>query len=453
MSDRHLLSLVSLLLCAGAAIFLHKWLVLGFPVLPGEHSGDAWRIDMRVELEAHGGPLMFATVVPESRDKLRVVERASVPAGFSVLHTRDAAGLAMIVWASGDAHGTVTLRYHAEVSPGPPVLAFAPAVALPDTATALAAGGEPPAIAAPVLTAATGDAHSLSTPAPPRAGELPPPWVGVEPLGRIEVETEPERSMLVPPWVGVEPLGRIEGATLRSKLLSVAGPAAAVPAAAAAETPGSWLARLSLHSVPTDAQPLFQLLMLIPVGTLVIVVLRQMVGLHTFGTFMPVLVALGFREMGLLTGLLLCALLIATGLALRWYLERFKLLFVSRLAAVLVVVVLLLALTSVALEALGLGLRLSVALFPVVILSMVIERMSQVWEEHGRAAALREAFGSTLAAALAYQAMNLWPVDHLVFTFPELLLVLLAAILLAGRYTGLRLLELWRFRALAWETR
>lgn len=431
MSDRHLLSLVSLLLCTGAALFLHKWLVLGFPVLPGERPDETWRIAMRVELEAHGGPLMFATVVPESRGNLRVVDSASVPAGFSVLHARDAAGLAMIVWASSDARGTVTLHYHAEVSPGPPTPSLAQAVVPPDTATPLASGGEAQAAAAPPLPAAAGDADIMTTPSSPWSDEL------------------------LSSWVGVEPPSRIEGATLRSKLLSMAGPAAAAttPAPWAGEAPRSWLARLSLHSVPTDAQPLFQLLMLIPVGTLVIVVLRQMVGLHTFGTFMPVLVALGFREMGLLTGLLLCALLVATGLAVRWYLERLKLLFVSRLAAVLVVVVLLLAFTSVALEALGLGLRLSVALFPVVILSMVIERMSQVWEEHGRTAALREAFGSTLAAALAYQVMNLWPVDHLVFTFPELLLVLLAVILLAGRYTGLRLLELWRFRALAWETR
>ena len=38
--------------------------------------------------------------------------------------------------------------------------------------------------------------------------------------------------------------------------------------------------------------------------------------------------------------------------------------------------------------------------------------------------------------------------QHLVFVFPELLLVVLAATLLLGRYTGYRLTELVRFRAL-----
>ena len=39
-------------------------------------------------------------------------------------------------------------------------------------------------------------------------------------------------------------------------------------------------------------------------------------------------------------------------------------------------------------------------------------------------------------------------VAHLIFVFPELLLLVIAAALLAGRYTGYRLLELRRFKAL-----
>jgi hypothetical protein len=38
---------------------------------------------------------------------------------------------------------------------------------------------------------------------------------------------------------------------------------------------------------------------------------------------------------------------------------------------------------------------------------------------------------------------------HLFFVFPELLLCVLAVMLLLGRYSGYRLLELVRFRALA----
>jgi hypothetical protein len=84
-----------------------------------------------------------------------------------------------------------------------------------------------------------------------------------------------------------------------------------------------------------------------------------------------------------------------------------------------------------------------------VILSMTIERMSIVWEERGASEALQEGIGSLLIAAVAYVVMGIAWLEHLIFVFPELLLLVIAVSLLAGRYTGYRLLELRRFKALA----
>ena len=54
-----------------------------------------------------------------------------------------------------------------------------------------------------------------------------------------------------------------------------------------------------------------------------------------------------------------------------------------------------------------------------------------------------------MVGVLAYLLMNLRLVEHLFFVFPELLLLVLAVTLLIGRYSGYRLSELRRFRALA----
>jgi hypothetical protein len=81
-----------------------------------------------------------------------------------------------------------------------------------------------------------------------------------------------------------------------------------------------------------------------------------------------------------------------------------------------------------------------------VIMTMTIERMSIVWEERGPADASKQGLGSLLVAATCYLVMGLGMVEHLVFVFPELLFVTLAATLLLGRYTGYRLTELFRFR-------
>jgi hypothetical protein len=179
-----------------------------------------------------------------------------------------------------------------------------------------------------------------------------------------------------------------------------------------------------------------------------VVVFRNLIGMNTFGTFMPVLIALAFRETHLAWGIVLFCLMITLGLAFRFYLDRLKLLLVPRLASVLTMVVLLMVVLSIVMHKLGLEKGLSVALFPMVILTMTIERMSIVWEEMGAGEAMRQGAGTLLVAVIAYGLFNNARVEHLVFLFPELLLPVLAVTLLLGRYTGYRLLELHRFRRL-----
>ncbi len=113
----------------------------------------------------------------------------------------------------------------------------------------------------------------------------------------------------------------------------------------------------------------------------------------------------------------------------------------------LIIVILLMVLVSLLSHKLGIDRGLSVALFPMVILVMTIERMSLAWEELGPLNAIYQGLGSLLVAVLGYLAMSSKLLGHWVFVFPELILVMLAACLLLGRYTGYRLTELWRFRA------
>ena len=211
------------------------------------------------------------------------------------------------------------------------------------------------------------------------------------------------------------------------------------------------LLSFSLFSLPLETQAVYHVLLMVPIGALILVLMRNVVGFKTFGTFMPVLIALAFRETQLLWGVILFSLVVGLGLSVRFYLERLKLLLVPRLASVLIVVVMLMAAISILSHKLGVHQGLSIALFPMVIMTMTIERMSIVWEERGAGEAFQEGGGSLAVAALTYIVMAMTPMQHLLFVFPELLLVVLAATLLLGRYTGYRLTELRRFRALAGE--
>jgi hypothetical protein len=185
---------------------------------------------------------------------------------------------------------------------------------------------------------------------------------------------------------------------------------------------------------------------------LLILLLRNLVGLETLGTFTPVLVALAFRETDLLWGIIMFTLITALGLSLRSYLEHLRLQMLPRLSVVLTFVVIMITVISVITHKLGLERGLSVALFPMVILTMVIERLSIVWEERGAGHSMKVAFGTLVAATLAHLIMTPQPLVYFFFTFPGVLLVALALMLLLGHYRGYRLTELRRFRAMLGNT-
>ena len=81
---------------------------------------------------------------------------------------------------------------------------------------------------------------------------------------------------------------------------------------------------------------------------------------------------------------------------------------------------------------------------------MTIEHMSVVWDEHGAWEACKQLLGSFVAAGLGYFFMQHPLTIHLMFIFPELCFMILAVIILIGRYRGYRLTELWRFREVIW---
>ena len=136
------------------------------------------------------------------------------------------------------------------------------------------------------------------------------------------------------------------------------------------------------------------------------------------------------------------------GLFIRFYLERLMLLLVPRLTAILIIVLILMLMLSLISNQMGAERVLSVALFPMVILAMTIERMSITWEEHGAREALYQGSGSLLVASIGYLLMSSEQLTYVMFVFPEMLLVLLGLSLWMGRYTGYRLTELHRFRSL-----
>lgn len=505
MNNRHIYVLSAVLALIGLALFAYKAQVLGFPLQPQEQT-RVWTIEAAVRFDPGPAAVKATLRIPSLTPGYSILDENFISRGFGHAVRNVPAGRES-QWTLRQASGPQTLYYRAQVYrdatriaedttppfPEQPVLDEPSRIAMegliaevrrqsadvasfttellrhinyaerdPYVSLFMSRGSAPSdqakAKLATIFLAGAQIpariAHGIqlrSVPGPVQAQQLLEVHDGVQWLyfnpKTLEQGLPPDFLIW---WRGDEPIASIEGGGNLDASLAVQQNLldSMVVAERRAELTGSHAMDFSLFALPIATQAVYAVLMMIPVGALVIMLLRNFVGVKTFGTFMPVLVALAFRETRLLWGIVLFAIIVSLGLLIRFYLEKLRLLLVPRLTTVLTVVVILMAGISVLSQKLELQPGLSIALFPMVILAMTIERMSIVWEERGASEALQEGLGSLIVAALAYVVMGLAWLEHLIFVFPELLLLVIAMSLLAGRYTGYRLLELRRFKAL-----
>ena len=185
-----------------------------------------------------------------------------------------------------------------------------------------------------------------------------------------------------------------------------------------------------------------------PLAALVASIFRNLIGVRTFGTFMPILIALSLRNTDLSSGLVLITSVLLAGVVGRILLDRLRLLFVPRICLLLCMVILFVtSLAQIGYEFGGNELMTGL-LFPIVILAMLIERISVTALEEGTRSTATLLAGSLLLSALAYPIFQSSQLTYLFFGFPELIFCVMGALVLLGGYTGYRVSELWRFRSL-----
>jgi hypothetical protein len=235
--------------------------------------------------------------------------------------------------------------------------------------------------------------------------------------------------------------GHAQWGVAAQELTHLSAPGQPPPSAMAA-----FWARLSLFNLRPPEQQLVRFLLLLPLAALIVCVYRTVIGVPTFGTFAPALLGLAFLDLRALPwGLGIFVATVLAGWLLRRLLGRFHLLQIPRVAALLTLIVLLLIGAVLAASHAGVAATRYISLFPLVILTHLVERFWTIEEEDSTAASFRTLMGTLLVAvtvslALAHPAVTAW-----LFRYPETLGLALAAQFLLGRYTGYRLTELYRF--------
>lgn len=187
-------------------------------------------------------------------------------------------------------------------------------------------------------------------------------------------------------------------------------------------------------------------LLMVPIGATLIVLLRILVGIEGFGIFSPLILAYAFVRLGTVTGLLTFTALLLAVTPARLLMDRFALLSVARtgiLVAVCAIVLLVLsALAPKSVEVTSLGL-------PVVIMAGIVDRFVTAQMDQSTGEAVKLSFFTVLAAAIVAALLQWSFLRDAVSARPDLALLAFPICLLAGRYTGLRVSEYYRFRAVA----
>jgi hypothetical protein len=490
---------ILVMIVTGLAVALLRHADTGVPFIPGERT-PVWTVEARIDFIADGGPVLLSMNLPDDPPGFRVsLEQTASPGyGFSIVeHDGNRRG----EWTVREAAGRQTLYYKVQVISDRSA-ADAGGLPPPDTIDAVIWDG-PEATAAEQLLA---DARLRSSSVESLTRELIKLLAAPQPAQNAALLLSGHRSAelleklllqagipthvsmglvledarrnqsLIPVvevyangrWITFDPQSGRQGTPEDlllwhrggRSLIDLVGGAGAhaafsmirqqVPALelARVQVEESGFSLVSMHRLPIEEQSVFRLLLLLPLGALVTVFMRIMVGVRTSGTFMPVLIALAFLQTSLVPGLINFIAIVALGLMLRSYLSHLNLLSVARIATIIVIVIFIIGMMSLVGYQLGFNTGMTVAFFPIIIIAWTIERMSILWEEDGPREVFVQGSGSLVVAIAAYLLMQHPLAAHLSFNFPELNLVVVALIMLIGQYTGYRLSELRRFRDL-----
>jgi hypothetical protein len=209
---------------------------------------------------------------------------------------------------------------------------------------------------------------------------------------------------------------------------------------------------VSLYSLRPAEQHLVRFLLLLPLAALIVSFYRTVIGITTYGTFGPALLGLAFLDLkGLPWGLLIFVLTVLAGWGMRHLLDRFHLLLVPRTSVLLTLIILFLILVIMVASHYGISGTQYISLFPLVILTHMVERFWTLESEDGTVASFKTLLGTLLVAVTVSLALGPDAVTSWMLHYPETLGAVLACQFLLGRYTGYRLTELYRFADLLQE--
>lgn len=189
------------------------------------------------------------------------------------------------------------------------------------------------------------------------------------------------------------------------------------------------------------------LLFLFPLVATLVAFSRQVVGLNGFGMITPSLLAMAFLSTGGLVGIIMLAFVVSVAILGRALIKKVKVPYLPKLAILLWMVSMAVLSLIVASPFSGLGRFLEIGIFPIILFVSVAETFIEAQITRNFSASMTMLIEAVILAIVGYKMMSSHFVQSMVLLNPEAMSVFILLLnLLIGRYKGLRVLEMWRFR-------
>lgn len=193
------------------------------------------------------------------------------------------------------------------------------------------------------------------------------------------------------------------------------------------------------------------LLLLLPIVAFVIAFTRNIIGIRGFGIFLPAALSVVFVATGPVVGIGLFLVIVVVSTAMRLILRKLKvkLQYLPRMAFILWAVVLGVLGVLFLAPVLKFTDLANVSIFAVLFLVLLAEDFTRVQLGKSVKTALNLTFETLILSLISFLFLTFQPLQRYVLLNPEIsLFVIAGADLLLGRYTGLRVMEFYRFRKL-----
>lgn len=194
---------------------------------------------------------------------------------------------------------------------------------------------------------------------------------------------------------------------------------------------------------------LLVLLLLFPLVTTIIAFSRHVIGLRGFGIYTPAVLSVVFVSTGIPMGIIVFLVIIITSILLHNLLKRTNVAHLPKTALIVWGVCVMVIGFLLSMAYFRIEIFYSLAIFPLLILISLSENFTSTQLASTTKEAARLTFETVVLAIIATLIIgNEW-VQKFTIINPEIVLLIpLIADILIGRYTGLRVIELLRFKTL-----